>query len=195
MTDETRTRFLAAIAKQIPADKVIEVHLFAGIRQGGAESGVAVVAVEREPAPSLDVDGGFISPTAVAEAAEVETTAEVVVHDQLADETSFVADETIDEASPYADVVLPPEVAEEPEYVPPAPASRYIVYSARYRLTLKGLDRGKWEVSVTEEADAPLLTIDAVVRGVQRRSGDVDETIRLSGDEFRAALPTPVTTP
>ena len=58
------------------------------------------------------------------------------------------------------------------EVLAAAPASRYIVYSARYRLTLKGLDRGKWEVSVTEEADAPLLTIDAVVRGVQRRSGD-----------------------
>jgi hypothetical protein len=195
MTDETRARFLAAIAKQIPADKVIEVHLFAGIRQGGTESGVAVVAVERAPAPSLDVDGGYVPPTDVAEAAEVETAAEVIVHDQLSDEASFVADETIDDASPYADELRPPEVAEEPEYVPPAPASRYIVYSARYRLTLKGLDRGKWEVSVTEEADAPLLTIDAVVRGVQRRSGDVDETIRLSGDEFRAALPAPVATP
>jgi hypothetical protein len=202
MTDETRARFLAAIAKQIPADKVIEVHLFAGIRQGGVESGVAVVAVERDPAPSLDVDGGYIPPNDVAEAAEVETPAAVVVHDQLADETSFVADETtgdiVDDASPYADVSLPPEdaasVEEEPDVAAPAPASRYIVYSARYRLTLKGLDRGKWEVSVTEEADAPLLTIDAVVRGVQRRSGDVDETVRLSGDEFRAALPAPIAT-
>jgi hypothetical protein len=198
MTDETRARFLAAIAKQIPADKVMEIHLFAGIRQGGTESGVAVVAVQREPAPSLDVDGGYVPPTDVAEAAEVETKAEVIVHDQLADETSFVADETVDDVSPYADVA-PPDVAVEPEeqaeFVPPAPASRYIVYSARYRLTLKGLDRGKWEVSVTEEADAPLLTVDAVVRGVQRRSGDVDDTVRLSGDEFRAALPTPVTTP
>ena len=200
MTDETRARFLAAIAKQIPADKVIEIHLFSGIRQGGAESGVAVIAVERDPAPSIDVDGGYIPPNEGAEAAEVETPAAVVVHDQLADEASFVADETTDapadDASPYADVSLPADEAEivaaEPEVVAQAPASRYIVYSARYRLTLKGLDRGKWEVSVTEEADAPLLTIDAVVRGVQRRSGDVDETVRLSGDEFRAALPAPV---
>jgi hypothetical protein len=195
MTDETRARFLAAIAKQIPADKVIEVHLFAGIRQGGTESGVAVVAVERAPVPSIDVDGGYIPPADVAEVAEVETPAEVVVHDQLADETAFVADETMTDASPYADVALAPdapEESEEPTFSPPAPASRYIVYSARYRLTLKGLDRGKWEVSVTEEADAPLLTVDAVVRGVQRRSGDVDETVRLSGDEFRAALPAPV---
>ena len=196
MTDETRTRFLAAIAKQIPAERVIEVHLFAGIRQGGVESGVAVIAVDRPAAPSLDVDGGYIPPADVAEAAELETTAEVVVHDQLADETAFVADETIADDSPYADdpqeeLALAAEApAPEPE---PVRASRYIVYSARYRYTLKGMDRGKWEVSVTEEADAPLLTIDAVVRGVQRRSGDADETMRLSGDEFRAALPVPTT--
>jgi hypothetical protein len=70
------------------------------------------------------------------------------------------------------------------------PAPRYTIYSARYRHTLKGLDRGKWEVNVTEQADAPLLTVDAVVRGVQRRSGDGDEVVRLSGDEFRTALAT-----
>ena len=221
MTDETRTRFLAAIARQLPAERVAEVHLFAGIRQGGIESGVAVIALEREPAPSLDVDGGYVPAGDVAEAAAVETTAEVVVHDQLADEAAFVADETIpaapvvettvaervvaetpaaeasfvpfteevlaDEASPYREVV-----PIERDLRPTPPASRYTVYSARYRHTLKGIDRGKWEVSVTEEADAPLLTIDAVVRGVTRRSGDADETIRLSGDEFRAALPQPV---
>jgi hypothetical protein len=68
---------------------------------------------------------------------------------------------------------------------------RFTVFSARFRHTLKGPDRGKWELSVTEEADAPLLTVDAVVRGVSRRSGEADETVRLSGDEFRAALPEP----
>ena len=128
MTDETRARFLAAIAAQLPADRIAEVHLFPAIRQGGMESGVAVVAVE----PML---------------------------------------------MPIADA--------EPDQAP----RRYTVFSARYRHTLKGPDRGKWEASVTEEADAPLLTVDAVVRGVQRRSGDVDETVRLSGDELRAALP------
>ena len=194
MSDETRTRFLGAIARQIPADRVIEVHLFAAIRQGGTESGIAVVALEREPVPttSLDVDGGYVPPAAVAEAAMLESDAAVAVHDQLADEAAFVADELSGEAWPYADE---PTLAEPlaPEGDIPAaqrPASRYTIYSARYRYTLKGLDRGKWEVSVTEEADAPLLTVDAVVRGVQRRSGDEDEVLRLSGDEFRAALPT-----
>ncbi len=47
---------------------------------------------------------------------------------------------------------------------------------------------------MVEEADAPLLTLDAVVRGVQRRSGDGDDAIRLSGDEVRAMLPEPAAT-
>ena len=194
MSDETRTRFLGAIARQIPAERVIEVHLFAAIRQGGTESGIAVVALEREPEPntSLDVDGGYVPPTAVAEAAAVESDAAVAVHDQLADEAAFAADELSGEPSPYADEPALGDDAplEGESAVAQRPASRYTIYSARYRYTLKGLDRGKWEVSVTEEADAPLLTVDAVVRGVQRRSGDEDEVLRLSGDEFRASLPT-----
>ena len=181
MTDETATRFLAAIAKQIPADRVIEVHLFAAIKQGGMESGVAVIALERELVPSLEV----------AETNAVDTAESVTPHDQLADEAAFVADELLDEPSPYADAIPVEAVADIPEApAARAPASRYTIYSARYRYTLKGIDRGKWEVSVTEEAEAPLLTVDAVVRGVQRRSGDADEVRRLSGDEFRAALPT-----
>jgi hypothetical protein len=120
----------------------------------------------------------------------VETAESVLVNDQLSDETSFVADEAIAEPSPYADDPPSAPLAEAIAMpTSPLPASRYTVYSARYRYTLKGLDRGKWEVSVTDEADAPLLTVDAVVRGVQRRSGDADEVLRLSGDEFRAALP------
>jgi hypothetical protein len=135
MTDETRTRFLAGIAAHVPADRVAEVHLFGAIRQGGQESGVAVVAVH----PAL----------------------------------------TGEPEEPLADDAMP---------------LRYTVYTARFRHTLKGPERGKWELSVTEEADAPLLTVDAVVRGVSRRSGEADETVRLSGDEFRAALPEPART-
>jgi hypothetical protein len=114
---ETRERFLLAIAAQVPVDRIAEIHFFAPIRQGGVESGVAVVAVNSED------DKG-----------------------------------------------------------------RHVIYTARYRLTLKGLDRGKWETNVVAEADAPLVTVDAVVRGVQRRSGDVDEPTRMEGDDIRAIL-------
>jgi hypothetical protein len=183
MTEETRARFLAAIAAQIPADRVQELHLFGAIRQGGTESGIAVVAVARDADLSLDVDGGYVPPPAVADAAPVESHDAVAVHDQLDDESRFVADEVVD-----ADTPAEPEPETLP---PPAAPPRYIVYTARYRLTLKGPDRGKWEISVKEEADAPLVTVDAVVRGVSRRSGDADETVRLTGDEFRAALPEP----
>ena len=144
MTDETRTRFLTAIAAQLPVERIVEIHLFGAIRQGGMESGVAVVAVE------------------------------LPVADAAAEQTDDVVD-------------VEPEVDEAPA------ARRYTVFSARYRHTLKGPDRGKWETSVTEEADAPLLTVDAVVRGVQRRSGDVDEIVRLTGDELRAAVPATAT--
>lgn len=113
-----KERFLAAIAEKLPADKIIEVHLFQPIKQGGTESGVGVVAVEEE------------------------------IH-----------------------------------------VGKLVVYTARYRLTQKGPDRGKWDFTIHAEADAPLVTVDKVVQGVQRRSGDAEDPQRLTGDEFRALLP------
>jgi hypothetical protein len=41
---------------------------------------------------------------------------------------------------------------------------------------------------VVAEADAPLVTVETVVRGVQRRSGDAEEPERMSGDEARDYL-------
>lgn len=69
------------------------------------------------------------------------------------------------------------------------PHDRRVVYTARYRLTLKGPDRGKWEFTMHPEADAPLVTVDKVVRGVQQRSGDSVEPLRLTGEDVRALLP------
>jgi hypothetical protein len=68
-------------------------------------------------------------------------------------------------------------------------ASRLAVFTAKYRLTLKGADRGKWDFDMHVDADAPLVTVDRVVRGVQRRVGDAVDPEKLSGDEFRALLP------
>ena len=204
MTDETRARFLAAIAAQLPADRIAEVHLFPAIRQGGMESGVAVVAVEpmQEPAVGAETPVAVApeSQPAVRDAAEPDAQPTENELAASADEpvTAVVGDvealdtnereplDSDDAESPYADEAEALE-ADAPSAPPPR---RYTVFSARYRHTLKGPDRGKWETNVVEEADAPLLTVDAVVRGVQRRSGDVDEIVRLSGEEVRAALPT-----
>ena len=73
--------------------------------------------------------------------------------------------------------------------------NRMVVYTARYRLTLKGPERGKWDFNIQAEADAPLVTIDKVVQGVQRRSGDAEGPVKLSGEEFRGLLPATPATP
>ncbi|MDQ3948923.1 MAG: hypothetical protein M3282_01120 [Gemmatimonadota bacterium] len=117
-----RDRFLAAVAEQVPLDRVVELHLFQPIRQGGVESGVAVIAAA-DGAPDSD--------------------------------------------------------AAEP---------RYTVFTARYRHVLKGPERGRWEVSVVAEAEAPLATVGAVVRGVQRRAGDAEPPEHITGDALRDAF-------
>jgi hypothetical protein len=138
--NETRERFLAAISEKLPAEHIAEVHLFQPLKQGGTESGVAVVAV--------------------AETAESQ-----------------------------AENREPSEGREHADGREPRAESRLAVYTARYRLTQKGPERGKWEFALQGEADAPLVTVDKVVQGVQRRSGDAEDPERLSGDEFREGLP------
>ena len=86
--------------------------------------------------------------------------------------------------SPYA---LEDDASEEP-HAPATHPDRHTVFTARYRLTIKGADRGKWEFDVVADADAPLTTVDTVVRGVQRRAGDEEEPERLTSDGVRAAL-------
>ncbi|HWL39084.1 MAG TPA: hypothetical protein VNO75_02515 [Gemmatimonadaceae bacterium] len=65
---------------------------------------------------------------------------------------------------------------------------RHTVFTARYRHTLKGPDRGKWEVEMQAEADAPLVTLDEVVKGVMKRAGDPFEPERISGTAFRTIV-------
>ncbi|MGQ0715078.1 MAG: hypothetical protein ACT4PJ_15365 [Gemmatimonadaceae bacterium] len=125
MTDDTRRRFLLAIAGQVAPERVEEVRVFRPIRQGGQETGVAVIAADLEP----------------------------------------IADESVEGL-----------------------VSRHTVYSAHYRLVLKGPERGRFETEVTAEADAPLAAVEAVVRGVLRRAGEDDEPERLTGERFRDAV-------
>jgi hypothetical protein len=78
--------------------------------------------------------------------------------------------------------------------------ARHVVYTATYRHTRKGPDRGTWSVDVVAQADAPLDAVAAAIRGVHRRTGDGDgaEADRMSGSQFRALIadaPPPVEEP
>jgi len=145
--DQTRERFVAAIADKVNPESVEEAHFFQPMKQGLLESGVAVVAV-RDVRPTAAEGGAENRPDALGASAEN-------------------------------------RVAE----------NRFTVYTARYRLTLKGPDRGKFDFAIHPEADAPLITVDQVVQGVQRRAGDADDPEKLSGEEFRALLPEAVQPP
>ena len=76
-----------------------------------------------------------------------------------------------------------------------AARERPVVLTARYRHTLRGSDRGKWELEIVEQADAPLATVEVVVQGVLRRLVEPTEPERLDGDALRAAAADGVWTP
>ena len=237
---DTQRRLLDAIAARLPVERVQELYLFAPLRQGGVETGIAIVAAgELPPAPEPpavgdDVVAEVLSPGTIEGAVQTPAVVRAVMHaaEAAADagdeaEPDEVADDP-DEAHEIAADALALAVAEleetrasdagggaadagasaaqpddaEPDAsapdasarrgVPdPRPAPRYTVYTARYRLQLKGPERGRWEAELVEEADAPLLTLDAVVRGVQRRAGDETQVERLTGEELRRLLSGP----
>jgi hypothetical protein len=68
---------------------------------------------------------------------------------------------------------------------------RLEVHTAWYRLTRKGPERGKWEIEVKTQADAPLEAVETVVRGVQDRAGEAIEPTRLTGRELIALMSEP----
>jgi hypothetical protein len=104
---------------------------------------------------------------------------------------SAVAVVVVDDGAPApADDVVDPARSEP----------RHAIYTAAYRFTRKGRERGAWAVEIVVRADAPLDAVAAVVRGVQRRSdgacaglqlasGDAwSDPDRLSGADFRAIV-------
>jgi hypothetical protein len=207
---ETQQRFLRSIAERVPLEHVVELHLFPPIRQGGVETGVAVVAEDPRrtgSAPASDAaDGSVSSSDDSSGSVDAALGAGVGSVDHADDTVAEIptADDSLEAGADDApDVSEPSGVAdaavEQADGAPGAEsngdsngshaaAPRYTIHTARYRLTLKGVDRGKWEVDVVAEADAPLDAVDAVVRGVQRRSGEGAEPDRLSTDGLREAL-------
>lgn len=122
---ESQERLVRAILERQPALRIVEMHVFPPLRQGGLETAVAVVAARR--------DGSH---------------------------------------------------AAEPD-----PDERHTIFTARYRLTRRGPERGKWEFDIVEEADAPLVALDAVVRGVQDRAGDAGDPERLGAAALAGYAP------
>lgn len=169
---EITERFLKVVLAHVPLDRIEELHLFAPLRQGGVETGIAVIAarvplvvVEPPAAPELPFHDD------IGEVAEV---AEVVT-DEIVAEEEIVAD--ADDVAVIATT--------------PVPRLRHTVYTARYRLVQKGPERGKWEADVVAEAEAPLITVDLVVRGVQRRAGEESEIVRYSAPQLARAVRVP----
>ena len=68
---------------------------------------------------------------------------------------------------------------------------RLSILTAHFRHTVKGPDRGKWEFEMVHDADAPIETVERVVRGVARRAGEDGEPELLSGSDFQRALTQP----
>lgn len=79
-------------------------------------------------------------------------------------------------------------VAAHPDTNADTTPDRHTVYTARYRVAVKGADRGKWEFEIRADADAPLPTVDAVVDGVMQRAGEPFEPERISASAFRSIL-------
>lgn len=109
--------------------------------------------------------------------------------DKVAEPVATLADGT----SPEAVVVEEPALADVAfqERTPAAGPERLSILTAHFRHTVKGPDRGKWEFTLMHDADAPIETIENVVRGVARRAGEDGEPELLSGDDFQRALTEP----
>lgn len=238
---EITERFLRAVIAKVPLDRIEELHLFSPLRQGGVETGIAVIAARvpvpmaaiddaAESEPELALDGGVLDALDVdaydEETADVVDMSEEVEGDGTENDVEdvFTHMESMDD-SPYAESDLPEsldmldeEVVDDEQDdddtighdviadaviglgvddvidmvpVPAAPIVRHTVYTAHYRLVQKGPERGRWEADVVDEADAPLVTVEMVVRGVQRRAGEESEILRYSARQIARALHMP----
>lgn len=207
---ETAERFLRTVIAEVPLELIEELHLFSPLRQGTVETGIAVIAVK------VPVAAAAVEAEAEAEAGEPELfggeevegdIAEVLGTEALTAEagatevgaTQTATTEALTAEALTAEIeaeALTAEIEAEAltaEIVAaPAKPVRHTVYTARYRYIIKGPERGKWESSIKAEADAPLITVETVVRGVQRRAGEESEIVRYSAAQIARALRVPL---
>jgi len=199
--NDVRARFLKSILEQLPAERIVELHFFTPIRQGHVETGVAVIAAEperplpvAEEAPAVEAVLDVEAALAMEEAGGAAGGATAVTTEDTEDDVDAEPASAADDDSPYAE--LPDEAGvEAPDdvvaYAATPAAPRFEVITAVYRWTRKGPERGKWEVDVTTEADAPLPTVGTVVQGVHDRAGEELEPLRLTHAELQALLGEP----
>jgi hypothetical protein len=168
---EAQQRFLRAVAGRVAPERIVEVRLFPALRRGPFESGVAVIAAEALPVPMEQEVALTATPADLA--AEAQRGALI--------------------PRPEAPLHDPDALASSSTLVPrPSSSSpRLSILTARYRLTLKGPERGKWEFDMVHDADAPLETLEGVVRGVAGRLGEEGEPDLLSGEAFHRAISEP----
>lgn len=217
---EVTERFLRAVIATVPVELIEELHLFSPLRQGTVETGIAVLAArvplaaveESSAAPELPFVAEAGEAALVVEAPDVEAPDVEALSAEASDLEAPEADAPTEELEVVADagdddedvsVVEQPLVeasadeSDEAEAVTDVPAVkaerpvRHTVYTARYRYVIKGPERGKWESNIKDEADAPLITVETVVRGVQRRAGEESEIVRYSGAQIARALRIP----
>ena len=188
---EIAERFLKVVLAHVPLARIEELHLFSPLRQGGVETGIAVIAarvpvvvVEQPAAPELPFHDDAVALSEGVEPVADEPVADEPVADEPVANEPVAADAVVADVNVDADDVAVIET-------PPVPRIRHTVYTARYRLVQKGPERGKWEADVVAEAEAPLITVDLVVRGVQRRAGEESEIVRYSARQLAHAVRVP----
>ncbi len=198
---EVTERFLRAVIAEVPLELIEELHLFSPLRQGTVETGIAVLAA-RKAAPMAEeqLELEEEQQTAIAESPEAEgreqQTAIAAEAEAIEPEAGVAEAEGAEPAVEATDV----EAADvEASDIPAAAVSprlpstqRHTVFTARYRYVIKGPERGKWEASLKAEADAPLITVETVVRGVQRRAGEESEIVRYTAAQIARALRLPL---
>ena len=170
-------RFLRAILDQVPLDRIEELHLFSPLRQGTIETGIAVVAARGVVMEEVTMPQPLVPSSETTDGG-----------DAAAPDAAAPDDDARDAAADAPVVLEPPSFAAESQ----EPRVRHTVYTARYRLIVKGPERGKWEMDVVDEADAPLLAVETVVRGVQRRAGEDTATVRYDASQLARVLRMPV---
>lgn len=146
-----------------------------------------------------DEDVAVLDVAVVDLAADESAALDIVLDDSALEQSPYLDDDVIVAVAPDGEPDVSDDELHEAEAVhiselAPVPARilRHTVYTARYRYVIKGPERGKWESSIKAEADAPLITVETVVRGVQRRAGEDSEIVRYTAAQIARALRVPL---